>query len=204
MVNEDMNYLGINENTGIHKNQEFEEILKSAKKVTVDELLSDSSETKNEENIWTKSLQENSVTNDNRFNFSKTVNSGVSPFTFAIKAIMPPDGDYHFVFKKYNEELNSVKAGGYVTSYCSFDFLLLGVDGVEYELKQVFSSKELSLKKFQMFMNSLLLSIGVNEIANPQELIGCTGECRVVNSVNDDRRYVNISTIIQATLPQSK
>lgn len=204
MANEDMNYLGINENNGIYRNQEFEEILKSAKKVTIDEQLSDDAEVTNKENIWTKSLQENSVTNDSRFNLSKTVNSGVSPFTFAIKAIMPPDGDYHFVLKYFNEELNSVKAGGYVTSYCSFDFSLLSVDGIEYDLKQVFSSKELSLKKFQMFVNSLLLSIGVNEITNPQELIGCTGECRVVNSVNDDRRYVNISTIIQATLPQKK
>ncbi|MGV8905936.1 MAG: hypothetical protein ACOH15_05000 [Acetobacterium sp.] len=176
--------------------------LKLAKRVSVEELLDlDPEPEPVAENVWTKEEKENLLLNGV---ISNGPQKNLSPFSFMVKKLLPCNGDYHFTFINYDESLNSVKPGGYISSYCTLGFALLSIDNVEYELKQVFSDKELSLKLFQGFINSLLECLGITEVVNPRDLIGCTGECTVKNSSNENRRYANISTFIQAELPKKE
>lgn len=181
-------------------NRTLIEQLNAEKKVTIEDLL-EPGPAPVKENVWTKEGQENPVLNGVNHNRSLTP---VSPFSFVVKELLPSDGNFHFKLINYDETLNSVRPGGYVSSYCAFDFALLSIDNVDFEFKQVFSDKELSLKLFQGFINSLLNCLRITEMGNPRELIGCSGECTIKNSFNDGRRYANISEFIQAELPKKE
>lgn len=184
----------------INGNLALSDQLNKMEKVTIEDLLEPDSE-HGAENVWISGKKENPLLKGiNPSIIQKTI----SPFAFVVKELLPPDGSYHFRIKNYEEQLNSVRPGGYVSSYCTFDITLLSIDNIEFELKQVFSDKELSLKLFQGFINSLLNCLRITEIGNPRELIGCSGECTIKNSFNDGRRYANISEFIQAELPKKE